>query len=148
MLQRQRIVKQYKHKSTSFHCNTVAERTITVWHRLVLVVLVVAPISAEDVVHQTVETVAQRRKDAFVGRGTGVDATATGKAGGCYLRTILRLGRLLDRPIVRAIVTSGTATPLESAQLVNTKRSLRPAGVRRVVVAFAELSPPSPCCCD
>lgn len=45
-------------------------------------------------------------------------------------------------------IYSGTATPLESAQLVNTKRSLRPAGVRRVVVAFAELSPPSPCCCD
>lgn len=105
--------------------------------------VVAGPISAEDVVHQTVETVAQRRKDAFVGRGT-IDATATGRAGGCYLRTILRLGRLLDRPIVRAIVTSGTPTPLESAQLVNTKRSLRPAGVRRVV-AFAELSPP---CCD
>lgn len=69
---------------------------------------------SEDVVHQTVESVAQRRQDAFVGWGS-IDAVTGKTTGGCNLWTILRLGRLLDWPVVGAIVTSGTPNPLESA---------------------------------
>lgn len=66
---------------------------------------------AENVVHEAVEAVAERRQDALVRRrrrgGTTAAATAAAEAGlgrrGSQLGTILRLGGL-DGPVVGTVV--------------------------------------------
>lgn len=87
-----------------------------------------ASILTEDVVHQTVESVADRREDTFVAGG----ATAAGLGCGCgQLRTILRLGRL-DRPVVGTIVASDVPKAPERRTIaqLNTRRSLSLASGR------------------